>query len=205
MITPGVIMDRREELVKLWDQICACQKCSKIVPHIKNRVFGEGNVSSPIVLVGEAPGEEEDLTARPFVGAAGKVLGEILDIARIQRERIMIINALKCRPTKGVKHADNRTPSWEEIQSCQPFLKGQLDVLQPKIIVAMGKIAVSALLSKPPDSFALKDYAGMAQRGEKAWCLPTYHPAYVAHRGNDPRLIEKIAGHITRAKEMLNE
>ena len=198
-------MDKKEELLKIWDDIWTCQLCEKIVPHIKNKVFGEGNVSSPLVFVGEAPGEEEDNQGRPFIGPiAGRILDEALDIAMIKREKIMIINALKCRPTKGVDNNDNRTPNWGEIQNCQPFLRRQLQVLQPKVIVAMGKTAVAALFSKAPSSFALKDYEGMAQEGERGWCVPTYHPAYVAHRDNDPKLIKKIAQHILRAKEMID-
>lgn len=195
-------MDKKEGLLQIWEDICACDKCSKIIPHINNRVFGEGNVSSPIVIVGEAPGDEEDQAGRPFVGTAGKILDEILDRACIKRERIMIINALKCRPTKGLNHRDNRTPGWGEIQNCQTFLKRQLEILRPKVIVPMGKVAVGALFNKNPSSFALKDYEGMSQKGSIAWCVPTYHPAYVAHRGNDPKLIDKIAKHMTRAKEM---
>ena len=195
-------MDKKEPLLKIWEEIGICQKCEKIIPHISNRVFGEGNVSSPIVIVGEAPGDEEDKAGRPFVGAAGNILNEILDRARIKRSRIMIINAMKCRPTKGANHDDNRTPGWGEIQNCQPFLRAQLEVLQPKVIVPMGKTAVGALFNKNPSSFALKDYEGMAQKGSMAWCVPTYHPAYVAHRGNDPKLIDKIAKHLIKAKEI---
>lgn len=197
-------MDKKEELLKVWDDICACQKCDKIVPYINNKVFGEGNVSSPIVIVGEAPGEEEDLAARPFVGIAGNILAEIIAIAMLRRERLMIINALKCRPTKGAGHKANRTPGWGEIQNCQPFLRRQIEILQPKVIVPMGKVAVAALLNKIPSSFALRDYAGMSQRGTSAWCVPTYHPAYVAHRGNDQRLIEMIAKHLIKAREMID-
>lgn len=197
-------MDKKEELLKVWSDICACQKCEKIIPHITHRVFGEGNVSSPIVIVGEAPGEEEDLAARPFVGAAGKILEEILAIATIRRERIMIINAMKCRPTKGIDNKANRTPGWGEIQNCQPFIRRQIEIIQPKVIIPMGKVAVGALFNKNPSSFALKDYAGMAQQGAAAWCVPTYHPAYVAHRGNDQKLIEMIARHVIKAKEMVD-
>jgi uracil-DNA glycosylase family 4 len=196
-------MDKKEELLKVWGEICACDKCDKIIPHIRNKVFGEGNVSSPIVFVGEAPGEEEDLAARPFVGAAGKILDQALAYARIRRERIMIINALKCRPTKDAG-SSNRTPTWQEIQNCQTFLRRQLEILNPKVIVAMGKTAVAALFNKAPSSLKMSDVVGMAKEGTTSWCVPTYHPAYVAHRGNDPKLIQKIAKHLERAKEMVD-
>lgn len=197
-------MNKKEELLKVWGEICACEKCDKIIPHVRNRVFGEGNVSSPIVFVGEAPGEEEDLAARPFVGAAGKILDQALAQAGIRREKIMVINALKCRPTKG-NGSSNRTPTWAEIQNCQPFLRQQLEILNPKVIVALGKTAVAALYNQAPTKVTMRDVVGMAKEGAQAWCVPTYHPAYVAHRGNDPKLIQKIAKHILRAKEMADE
>ncbi len=136
-----------------------------------NIVFGEGNPQSRVVLVGEAPGGEEDKQGRPFVGKAGELLTKIIENGMdIPRKDVYICNVIKCRPP------DNRDPQPEEVAACEPFLLAQLEAIRPDVIIALGRFAAQSLLgtttaiSKLRGGF--KDYHGIP-------LMPTYHPAYL--------------------------
>lgn len=121
------------------NEINACEKCSLGKTRTKF-VFGGGNPQSPIVFVGEAPGKDEDLQGEPFVGRAGKLLDKIFAAINLSREDVYICNVLKCRPPQ------NRDPLPSEIELCEPYLLRQLEIIQPGLIVALGRIAAHTLL-----------------------------------------------------------
>jgi len=137
----------------------------------KNIVFGEGNPHAELVFVGEAPGAEEDLQGRPFVGRAGQLLTKIIIAMGLKREDVYICNILKCRPP------GNRNPLPEEIDVCEPYLVRQLEAIRPRVICALGTFAAQTLLKKKGIPITVlrgrfHDYHGIS-------LMPTYHPAYL--------------------------
>ena len=141
-------------------------------------VFGEGNPHARLMLVGEAPGEQEDRAGRPFVGRAGRLLDEMLDAAGIRREDVWITNVVKRRP---IRIADgrkaNRAPTRAEVRACLPVLEAEIAIVQPSVIVCLGAVAASALIH--PD-FRLSAEHGQWFSGPRGTCtLATFHPAYI--------------------------
>ncbi|MCX7829595.1 MAG: uracil-DNA glycosylase [Acidobacteria bacterium] len=162
--------DKVQLLIKLRKKIGNCQLCEL---HLKrtNIVFGEGNSQAKIMFVGEAPGEEEDIQGIPFVGRAGQLLTDIITKGmRINREDVYIANIVKCRPP------ENRTPRPMEALTCLPFLKGQISIISPQVIVCLGKVAVSYLLQRAEPIGQLRgkwfDYNGIP-------VMATFHPSYL--------------------------
>jgi DNA polymerase len=157
-----------------WDAlrqaVAACEAC-KLCTGRRNTVFGVGDVQADWLVVGEAPGENEDLQGEPFVGQAGKLLDNMLAAMGVsRRERVYIANVLKCRPP------GNRNPEPEEIAQCEPFLRRQVELLQPKIILAMGRFAVQTLLQTSEPIGRLR---GRVYRYNDVPVIVTYHPAYL--------------------------
>jgi DNA polymerase len=146
-----------------------CRRCP-LADTRRNIVFGEGNSDAELVFVGEAPGGDEDMQGRPFVGRAGQLLTKIIVAMGLKREDVYICNILKCRPP------GNRNPLPEEIAACEPFLIRQLEAIKPKVICALGSFAARTLLKKDVPITALRghfhDYQGIP-------LMPTYHPAYL--------------------------
>lgn len=124
----------REELARIAEEIAHCKKCPLAATRT-NPVPGEGGYKKRIMLVGEAPGKNEDLQGRPFVGKAGEFLNELLDSIGLSRDDVFITNVLKCRPP------NNRDPRPEEIKACSPYLERQISILRPRIIVTLGRFA----------------------------------------------------------------
>ncbi|MHB1315588.1 MAG: uracil-DNA glycosylase [Christensenellales bacterium] len=142
-------------------------------------VFGEGNLQADVVLVGEAPGQEETLQKRPFVGRAGKNLDEFLALSGLQREKLYISNVVKVRPTKTGKsgRVSNRPPSRSEIQACCPFLWEEIRLIAPKIVVTLGNVALKALCGEGKT-------IGLVHGTlvESTWpVFPLYHPASIIY------------------------
>ena len=163
-----------DKLESFYSSICQCQKCS-LGKTRTNFVFGTGNPQADIVFVGEAPGEKEDLEGEPFVGRAGKLLDKILEAIELSREDIYICNVLKCRPPK------NRDPLPNEVDLCEPYLKTQLSLIKPKLIVALGRIAACTILrTKEP----LKNLRNQIFKYEGIDLLVTYHPAALLRNPN---------------------
>lgn len=150
-------------------EICDCQKCElgKTRQHF---VFGAGNPDANIMFVGEAPGEQEDKLGLPFVGRSGKLFDKILEEIGITRKDIFISNVLKCRPPK------NRDPLPEEIELCENYLHKQIEIIQPKVIVALGRVAANTLLRAKN---ALKDMRGITYIYHDTNLRVTYHPAAI--------------------------
>ncbi|MBW2039946.1 MAG: uracil-DNA glycosylase [Deltaproteobacteria bacterium] len=146
-----------------------CTRC-RLHEGRNHLVFGEGNPHALLVFVGEAPGRDEDLQGKPFVGRAGELLTRILEAIDLTREEVYITNILKCRPP------NNRNPKPDEITICLPFLLKQLEAIRPKIICALGTFAAQTLLGTENKISALRgrfhDYQG-------AKLMPTYHPAFL--------------------------
>jgi len=141
-------------------------------------VFGVGNPQARLVLVGEAPGREEDEKGEPFVGEAGRLLDRILFAMGLSRDEVYICNVLKCRPP------NNRDPEPAEVASCEPFLIRQLAAIRPQIIVALGRFAIQTLLqSKAP----ISKLRGTWQQYQGIPLMPTYHPAYLLRNPNGKR------------------
>ncbi len=154
----------------LADTVAACQACG-LCRTRRQTVFGTGDRQADWLIVGEAPGEQEDLQGEPFVGAAGKLLDNMLRaIGKSRESQVYIANVLKCRPP------GNRNPEPAEVAQCEPYLRRQVALLQPKIILAMGRFAVQSLLGTTEPIGKLRgqvhDYQGLP-------LIVTYHPAYL--------------------------
>jgi uracil-DNA glycosylase len=157
-----------------WDAlaqaVASCQAC-KLCSGRTNTVFGVGDVHADWLIVGEAPGENEDLQGEPFVGQAGKLLDNMLKALGLdRRSNVYIANVLKCRPP------GNRNPEPDEVAQCEPFLRRQVELLQPKIILAMGRFAVQTLLGSTEPIGKLR---GRVHRYAGVPVVATYHPAYL--------------------------
>ena len=135
-----------------------------------NVVFGVGSPTADLMFIGEAPGQDEDLKGEPFVGRAGQLLTDIIKAMKLSREEVYIANVIKCRPP------GNRNPEPDEIAQCRPFLRRQVALIQPKVIVALGKFSLQALTDKP---YAISAVRGQWLTYEGIKLMPTYHPAYL--------------------------
>lgn len=154
----------------LADAVAACQACG-LCRSRRNTVFGVGDRQADWLIVGEAPGEMEDLQGEPFVGPAGKLLDNMLrSIGLGRQENVYIANVLKCRPP------GNRNPEPAEVAQCEPYLRRQVALLQPKIILAMGRFAVQSLLGSTEPIGKLR---GQVHQYEGVPVVVTYHPAYL--------------------------
>ncbi len=157
-------------LDELKESFEGCRDC----PLHKNRtnlVFGEGDENAGIVFIGEAPGRNEDLEGRPFVGKAGKQLTDIIEKGmKLKRSDVYICNILKCRPP------NNRNPRQEEIEKCSPYLMKQLEIIEPEVIVTLGTFATQTLLDT---STPISKLRGSFHKFSGIKVMPTYHPAYL--------------------------
>jgi DNA polymerase len=154
----------------------ACLKCPNLASSRKTVVFGVGNIDSPLLFVGEAPGADEDEQGEPFVGRAGQLLTKIIEATGLKRSDIYIANILKCRPDTPGQSAGNRKPTPAEMATCIPYLHEQIDLIQPKAIVALGATAVEGLLGK---TLGITKLRGHWQTYRGTPLMPTYHPAYL--------------------------
>ena len=171
-------LDPAEALAGVKSFIGECTRCKLHGLGRTQVVFGMGNPNADLMFVGEAPGADEDVQGVPFVGRAGQLLTKIIEAIELKREDVYIANVIKCRPPQ------NRNPEPDEIETCEPFLFRQIDVIQPKVIVTLGKFAAQCLLrSEEPISRLrgrLFDYRG-------AKLIPTFHPAYLLRNPSSKR------------------
>lgn len=157
-----------------WDQleekVRPCQLCP-LSQHRTQTVFGTGVKDAPLMIIGEAPGAEEDKQGLPFVGQAGKLLDNMLaTIAHSRQQNVYIANVLKCRPPK------NRNPEAQEVATCSPYLKQQIALVKPRLILAVGRFAVNSLLNTDAPISALR---GHIHRYQEIPVIVSYHPAYL--------------------------
>lgn len=184
------IMDPREALEKLKQEALLCPKC----PQAKTRhrvVFGEGNPEARVMLVGQGPGEVEDHMGRPFVGPAGKLLDEALEIAGLKREEIWITNTVKCWTFRREgRRVVNRAPYVGEVRACSPWLEAELRIIRPKIVVCIGGPAAQALIDK---NFKITEERGQWRKGPQgSMAIATLHPAYLIRlRQANPSAFER--------------
>ena len=188
-----------EDLEEIRKEVLKCRKCG-LYRTRTNPVVGEGNPKAKIMFVGEAPGFNEDRMGRPFCGAAGRVLDELLESIGIKREDVYISNLLKCRPP------GNRDPQKEEISACSPYLERQIEIIKPKIICPLGRYSMRFLMEK----YGLKDKIEPISRihgrvfeisslFQEIKIIPLYHPAVATYNINmkevlkrDFRILEKF-------------
>lgn len=160
---------KASSLEKIREEIGDCRRC-KLWNERTHIVYGIGKSKADLMFVGEAPGREEDIQGIPFVGRAGKLLTGIIEAIDLKREDVYIANILKCRPPK------NRNPEADEVESCEGFLFKQIEVIKPKIIVALGAYAAQCLLqTKDP----IGRIRGRFFHFQDSLLLPTFHPAYL--------------------------
>lgn len=177
--TPGMVPADRAEAQAALDALRA--KYEKDAPHrtfvtkFKNIVFGEGDPKARIMFIGEAPGEEEDKTGRPFVGRAGQLLDKMIVAMGLKREDVYIANVLKTRPI------DNATPTNDEIAACKPYLLEQVAIISPIAIVSLGKPAAQCLLNSTESMSAMRGTWRqiLLLDGRKVPVMPTFHPAFL--------------------------
>ena len=148
----------------------ACTRCKLHTLGRTQVVFGVGNPQADLMFVGEAPGADEDIQGEPFVGRAGQLLTKIIEAIGMRREDVYIANVIKCRPP------GNRNPEPDEVEQCEPFLFRQIDTIQPKVIVALGKFAAQCLLRTTEPITRIR---GKEFKYRDAILMPTYHPAYL--------------------------
>lgn len=154
----------------------SCVKCPHLASSRKQVVFGVGDINAQLMFIGEAPGADEDQQGEPFVGKAGQLLTKIIQTMGLSRDSVYIANILKCRPDTPGQSAGNRKPRPEEMQTCIPFLHEQIDLIRPRVIVALGGTAVEGLLGKTAGIMRLR---GHWQTFRDTPLMPTYHPAYL--------------------------
>ncbi len=167
--TEILIPPPQDSLLRITAELQGCTRC-KLCEKRKTIVIGEGNPSAELVFIGEGPGEQEDLQGRPFVGKAGQLLDRMIEAMGLDRQKVYIANVVKCRPP------GNRNPEPDEIMACSPFLYRQIEVVQPKIIVALGKFAAQTLLNTTEGITSLR---GKFYPYRSTKIMPIFHPAYL--------------------------
>ena len=170
------VSNRKEILTLsfLRKKVKACTKCPLSATR-RNVVFGEGDERARLVFIGEAPGEEEDIQARPFVGRAGKFLDQMIERVGLKREDVYICNVLKCKPP------NNRDPEPLEVDACKGYLLSQLDLINPKIICTLGRHAYNVLFGVDEKITKIR---GVLTSYDGIRLLPTYHPAFLLRNQN---------------------
>ncbi len=180
-------------LQELAKSLHNCQRCKLAKLGRSQVVFGVGNPHASIMFVGEAPGFNEDQKGEPFVGAAGKLLNDLLASAGLSRDQIYIANVIKCRPP------NNRDPEQDEVETCKPFLLQQIQLIRPKLVCTLGNWATQTLLERKvgitkvkAQAFYMKDFV----------IFPLLHPAAALHQGN---LLETLKEDFKKLKEFLDK
>ena len=170
---------RLTKLIEHEQHVKNCKKCPLYTTR-HNVVFGEGNLNASLMFIGEAPGAQEDLQGKPFIGEAGKLLTKIISAMKMSRKDVYIANILKCRPPK------NRDPNREEIENCLPYLIEQINLINPKIICALGKISAQTLLNTDAPISKIRgkiyDFNGIK-------VIPTFHPSHLLHHPENKKYV----------------
>jgi DNA polymerase len=167
---------KAEQLRHLAERASACVKCPHLVARRHTVVFGVGNPEAKLMFVGEAPGEDEDLQGEPFVGRAGQLLTKMIIAMGLTREQVYIANIVKCRPDMPAGASGNRKPTKQEMETCVPYLRAQIEVIKPTVMVALGATAVEGLLGPIGNIGSLR---GKFLEYRNTPLMPTYHPSYL--------------------------
>jgi DNA polymerase len=188
-------MNPKQVLAEIAKQVSICEKCDLHYSR-KNGVPGEGPADADIVFIGEGPGFHENMQGRPFVGAAGDFLEELLGTIGMKREEVFITNVVKCRPP------GNRDPAPDELEACSPYLDKQLQVINPKVVVTLGRFSMARYIPNAK----ISEIHGQPLRVKGTLVMPFYHPAAALHRPSlrsvveeDFRKLPEIIEHIEKA------
>lgn len=176
------IIGGNNTLTILQDNIKKCELCDLCKTMPFSPISGIGNTYAKIMLVGEAPGEDESIAEEPFVGQCGRLLDKMLIESGIQRSDIYIANTVNCRPTHDNLGKKNRPPTKQEINTCKTWLFQQINVIQPKVIFSLGKIPTSTILSLK-STITLTDYIGKKFDFQGSTVIPLYHPSFLLQYG----------------------
>jgi uracil-DNA glycosylase len=169
-----------------------CSRCKLHTLGRRRVVFGVGNPEADLMFVGEAPGADEDRQGEPFVGEAGQLLTKIIEAIGLTREQVYIANVIKCRPP------GNRNPEPDEVEQCEPFLFRQIDIIKPKVIVALGKFAAQSLLRTTDPITRIR---GREYKYRDAILMPTFHPAFLLR---NPSAKREVWEDMKRVRDILN-
>ncbi len=168
--------DQERRLAALRETVLVCTKCAHLAEFRHSVVFGVGSPKAELMFVGEAPGADEDLRGEPFVGKAGELLTRIIETMGFARSEVYIANVLKCRPDMPKGSSGNRPPTPEEMQTCLPYLRAQIEIIQPKVMVALGGVAMKGLFGT---SEPMKSLRGRWHSFGDIPVMATFHPSYL--------------------------
>jgi uracil-DNA glycosylase family 4 len=168
--------DREQRIATLREKVLVCTKCPHLAEFRHTVVFGVGNPGADLMFVGEAPGADEDLRGEPFVGRAGELLTRIIETMGFNRSDVYIANVLKCRPDVPKGSSGNRQPTPEEMETCLPYLRDQIEIIQPKVMVALGGVAMRGLFGTVEP---MKSLRGRWHTFGKIPVMATFHPSYL--------------------------
>jgi uracil-DNA glycosylase family 4 len=192
---PRTAAERREALKQVLTQARSCTRCPELAATRRSVVFGAGNADADLMFIGEAPGASEDEQGLPFVGRAGKLLGQLLEEIGLQREDVFIANTLKCRPP------GNRDPQPIEIDNCREYLLSQVELIEPSVICSLGNFSTKLLRGDPTGITRLHGQPEVIELGSRAVRLyPIFHPAAALYT---PRMLETLREDFSRLPELL--
>ena len=175
-LVPAKNDDQEQRLAALREKVLVCTKCAHLAEFRHSVVFGVGNPNAELMFVGEAPGADEDLRGEPFVGKAGELLTRIIETMGFTRGEVYIANVLKCRPDMPKGSSGNRPPTPEEMQTCLPYLRAQIEIIRPKVMVALGGVAMKGLFGT---SEPMKSLRGRWHSFGDIPVMATFHPSYL--------------------------
>ena len=171
-----------QRLAAINEAVKSCRICPHLADFRTQTVFGVGNPAADLMFVGEAPGADEDRLGEPFVGRAGELLTRIIGAMGLSRDDVYIANVLKCRPDIPKGSPGNRPPTPQEMQNCLPYLREQIAVIQPRVLVALGKTAMQGLVGTDESMGSMR---GRWYSFGDIPLLPTYHPSYLLRNGSN--------------------
>ena len=184
---------------QLKEEYLRCTRCPSLCQSRTQVVFGSGNPQAQILLVGEAPGAEEDKQGIPFCGASGKVLNELLASINLSREDIFITNTILCRP----EH--NRPPAKEEVQNCRDRLDQLIAIMKPKVIVTIGNFATERILGKKGITSLRGKEFSITINQDKVTVVPVVHPANLLYNGRSPVVLEQMKADFQTIQKIIEE
>ena len=170
------IAAKAASLGQVRDRVCVCTKCPHLARSRTQTVFGVGNPDAELMFIGEAPGADEDARGEPFVGRAGQLLTRIIETMGLSRDEVYIANILKCRPDMPKGTSGNRPPTPQEMQTCIGYLIEQIEIIQPRVMVALGATAVEGLLGARG---IMRELRGKWHSYHDTPLMITYHPSYL--------------------------
>jgi uracil-DNA glycosylase family 4 len=170
------LVDKASLLAPIQARVSICVKCPHLAASRTQTVFGVGNPDAELMFIGEAPGADEDARGEPFVGRAGQLLTKIIETMGFSRADVYIANVLKCRPDMPRGSSGNRPPTPDEMATCLPYLAEQIDIIQPKVLVALGATAVEGLLGTRG---TMREMRGRWHSHHETPLMITYHPSYL--------------------------